>query len=205
MTEALDRSLLAHLGVLVADATAAFDDYDYARALERTERFFWSFCDDYLELVKQRAYGTEARARWARRPADARAHARRCCSACSPRICPSSPRRSGRGGRAVRCTAPRGPTAELRVAAAPVAGDADPLVYVVAADVLGAVRKAKSDAQRSLRADVANLRVTDTTERLAALEAARGDVLEAGRIRGLDTELGDEIAVHVEMVAADAG
>src|SRR5207249_1553212 len=59
----LDRSMLASLAALVTNATASFDDYDYERALDATERFFWGFCDDYLELVKSRAYAGSESAR----------------------------------------------------------------------------------------------------------------------------------------------
>ena len=57
VTHLLDRGLLTSLRALVEDATRALDNYDYARALQLTETFFWSLCDNYLEMVKSRRYG----------------------------------------------------------------------------------------------------------------------------------------------------
>jgi len=57
ITDALDLDLLAELDRVISASTAAFDEFDHAKALETAEQFFWVFCDDYLEVVKERAYG----------------------------------------------------------------------------------------------------------------------------------------------------
>ncbi|MFT4186904.1 MAG: valine--tRNA ligase [Micrococcaceae bacterium] len=60
ITDPLDKSLLANLGVVIEQATKAFETNDYARALHTIEPFFWSFTDDYIELVKNRANGNQS-------------------------------------------------------------------------------------------------------------------------------------------------
>jgi valyl-tRNA synthetase len=57
VTHVIDRGLLTNLADLVRDATSRLEQYDYTAALQRTEAFFWDFCDNYLELAKARKYG----------------------------------------------------------------------------------------------------------------------------------------------------
>ena len=198
VTEALDRSMLVQLAAVVADATAALDSLDYARALERTERFFWGFCDDYVELVKSRAYRPPGAA-----GADS-AHVAlgRALETLLVLFAPVLPfvteevwSWSNEGS--VHTSA--WPSAESLLVAA---GDGDALVLDVAASVLGEARKAKTAAQRSLRTDVERVVVRDTPRRLAALAWALDDVREAGRIGVVDTEEGDEPIVTVELAPA---
>ncbi len=52
-----DRAAIAQLRPLIRRATAAFDEFDYAQSLQLTEEFFWAtFCDNYIELAKPRTY-----------------------------------------------------------------------------------------------------------------------------------------------------
>ena len=170
ITEPLDRAMLAALADLVDEATNAFEGYDYARALERTEAFFWTL----LRPVPRAGQGPGLRlaGRRGRGVGPGRAAARAVDAAAAVRPVPPVRHRGGlvvvAGG-----LGPPGDLARRRRAARAVAGDGDPLVVRrSAAEVLGEVRKAKTEAKRSLKTDVDRVVVTDTAARLAALGAA---------------------------------
>src|SRR4029077_5849858 len=61
ITEPLDQSFVARLRETVRKAGKEFDTFEFAAALQVIEDFFWSdLCDNYLELVKVRAYSAES-------------------------------------------------------------------------------------------------------------------------------------------------
>jgi valyl-tRNA synthetase len=205
VTEPLDRSMLAGLADLVAEATDAFDRFDYARALERTEGFFWSFCDDYLELVKNRAYGADGE-QGAASARTALGLALRTLLGLFAPFLPFVTEEVWSWWQEGSVHRSPWPSADaLREAAgaddaASPGDEPDPAVLAVAAAALGEVRKAKSEAKRSMRTDVAAATVTDTAERLALLALAVDDVRSAGRIAVLHTVEGDSPAITVELV-----
>lgn len=60
VSEVLDLWILSRLAKTVEEATRRFEEYEYCDARVATEDFFWKdFCDNYLELVKARAYGEQ--------------------------------------------------------------------------------------------------------------------------------------------------
>jgi len=192
--QALDVALLARLAELVQAVTAAHEGFDYARALELTEGFFWSFCDDYVELVKSRAYGEGSAAG----SDSARATLALALSALHRLFAPFLPFVTEEvwswwQDGSVHL-APWPAVAEV----GPHAG-AEPGVLDVAAEVLAAVRREKTAHKRSMRARVSTLTITAPPAVLADVEGARHDLIAACGVDDLVTEEGATLTVNVEL------
>ena len=190
VSEPLDADMLAELGRVVALATRAYEEFDHARALEVSEQFFWTFCDDYLELVKERAYtGTGAP------QASAVAALRRAIDVLLRLLAPVIPFATEEVWRwthegSVHTSA--WPTvAELGV-------DSEPrgLLPAVSEALIG-IRRAKTDAKASQKTEVTSLTLAGP----AMLAEAADDLRGVGRIQQLDLVVADEVAVSDVVLA----
>ncbi len=191
-TVAIDLAMLARLAEVIDDSTRALDEFDYARALERTETFFWWFCDDYVELVKSRAYGSQA---------DVAAHSARAALRQALDI-------------VHRLFAPFVPFVTEEVwswwhdgsvhaspwpAADMPASIGDVSLLVPVGEVLAAVRRAKTEAKLSQRATVDELIVDGPPAAVAAIEACRADLAEAGGIATFTLSEGETLMIAVRL------
>ncbi|HEV3464239.1 MAG TPA: class I tRNA ligase family protein, partial [Actinomycetota bacterium] len=179
-TDPLDRAMLAALAGVVDEATAAFEAYEPARALEAGEAVFWTFCDHYLELVKGRAYGEDGPAGQASAVGSLRLALDSLVRLFAP-VLPFVTEEVWswwRDGSVHRSPWPEG--GPLRAATGVERPSS--LALEVAIAVLTEVRRAKTTARRSLRTPVRRVEVADHPDRLQALAEVAGDLGRAGTI-----------------------
>ena len=192
VTNPLDRAMLAALERVVKDATASFEAWDYTRSLDLTETFFWTFCDDYIELVKDRAHAGDASARAALRLA---------LSVLLRLLAPFLPYATEevwswwQEGSVHLASWPR--AEELALAEA---GDPEVLTAVGAA--LSQVRKAKSDAKVGMRSEITSATLVVPAATADRVRQGEADLRAAGRLTGtLDYAEGDGVELRdVELI-----
>jgi valyl-tRNA synthetase len=188
VSEPLDAAMLDRLAGVIGQCTRALDDYDHTGALAAAEEFFWFFCDDYLELVKDRAYGERGEAPGS----SARTALRLALSVILRLFAPFLPYVTeevwswwqdgsvhNAAWPAPGEVAPEQPTAAL------------PAALSAASGAIAAIRGAKSGARVSMRTPVRALVVTARQDHLDAALAVLADVRAAGRVEHTELRCGD--------------
>ncbi|WP_271394277.1 valine--tRNA ligase [Neomicrococcus lactis] len=200
VTNALDRSLLVRLAEVIEQSTRAFEQYDYARALAITESFFWSFTDDYVELIKDRAYG----ARGEEEQASVLATLATTLDALLRLLAPFQPFATEevwgwwRAGSVHRAAWPTADSFANAVA------DADARVLTDVALALGGLRKAKSEAKVKQRTEVTSATVNAPAEQVERIRKGLGDLLAAGNAKDLHFANVDGELTISDVVLAEA-
>ncbi|BCW19426.1 valine--tRNA ligase [Arthrobacter sp. NtRootA9] len=194
LTNQLDRALLAQLAEVVAQSTKAFDNYDYARALQLTETFFWQFTDDYVELIKDRAYGAAGEAE----QASVLAALATTLDTLLRLFAPFLPFATEevwswwRAGSVHRAEWPAG-----------VAVDGDTTMLATVGTALSGVRKAKSEAKVKQRTEVLSATITAPESLTVQLKAGLSDLKAASNAREITLVVGDgELSVTDVALAA---
>jgi valyl-tRNA synthetase len=201
----VDLAMLRQLHAVAVQAEADFERNDYRRALEGVESFFWKFCDDYVELVKARAYAADGDQQSAQLSLELGLSVlQRLFAPFLPFVTEEvwSWWQQGSVHRAAYPGA-KSELAELIAAAGPAGPGAD--VLDSAAETLRGIRRAKTQRQLSMRAAASLVTVSGPAEVLAAVEAAGSDLRLAGAAAELRTEPGGAgLAVAVEFEAAQS-
>jgi valyl-tRNA synthetase len=195
VTEPLDRAMLASLAETVSQATAAFEGYNYAKALELAETFFWNFTDDYVELVKVRAYSDDASAD------SAKLALTTALDALLRLFAPFLPFTTeevwswNHTGSIHRSSWPEADAIRA------LAGDGDPRALVDIGIALSLIRKEKSEAKVSMRTEVTSAVISGPAAVDARIEGCAGDLRGAGRIEALELVVteGSEITAVVTL------
>ena len=193
ITNPRDKSMLAQLVIVVQNATKAFASYDYTKALESIESFFWNFTDDYLELIKERIYGAQGETE----AESAKAAVGLALSVLQRSFAPFLPfvaEEVWSWWQAGSIHKSPWPKAEEIT---PYAQNPELLADISA--VLTEVRKAKTVAQLSMRADVSNLEISCNETMASHLKVGEKDLFAAGRIQNLEISQSQELVINVTL------
>ncbi|MSY65890.1 MAG: valine--tRNA ligase [Actinobacteria bacterium] len=195
VTEAIDQAMLLSLADVVREATRAFENYDHTKSLELTEKFFWNFTDDYLELVKERAYG-QAEATPAAQ-ASAAIALRQALHTMLRLFAPFLPFATEEvwgwwqteAGSIHRST---WPTVEELTVGLDASNHG---LLELASTALVGIRKAKSDAKASMKAEVLSATMQAPAAVLTSIRVFERDLKGVGRIEDLAYAEAEDVAV----------